>query len=258
MVSRNVARNSSWLGVLAVGASLGAVSAAVQKSRHREVDQGDSVGRKNELWWVPPIFPSLGVSKLKQSACEGASPSQLASAQHTRMSTGFGGVIKNEPKDHPWIATSPAAPSSLLPEERIITFLVANAAAGKVEDVKRDWSFLPSHMHAAGMEALLQNHLLVGFPRTINAIAAVHQVGVEGSDWKEEPRAGPEFWRNRGEEALEAVYGAKYQRLRNRMESLHPVLNSIMVGLTPSARNTVSRQPHSFSYAAAAKKKNTG
>jgi len=216
MVSRNVARNSSWLGVLAVGASLGAVSAAVQKSRHREVDQGDSVGRKNELWWVPPIFPSLGVSKLKQSACEGASPSQLASAQHTRMSTGFGGVIKNEPKDHPWIATSPAAPSSLLPEERIITFLVANAvsrilcwldsadgnkspqAAGKVEDVKRDWSFLPSHMHAAGMEALLQNHLLVGFPRTINAIAAVHQVGVEGSDWKEEPRAGPEFWRNRG------------------------------------------------------------
>mmetsp|Transcript_11985 Transcript_11985/g.18777 ORF Transcript_11985/g.18777 Transcript_11985/m.18777 type:complete len:205 (+) Transcript_11985:85-699(+) len=103
-------------------------------------------------------------------------------------------------------------------------------AAGKLDEVARDWKFLPDSFHSEGMEALLQLHILVGFPRTINALAAVQEVGVKGdSSWSQEQVSDADKIRSRGEEACAAVYGGKYVKLRARMAALHPLLDVYMV-----------------------------
>jgi alkylhydroperoxidase/carboxymuconolactone decarboxylase family protein YurZ len=131
--------------------------------------------------------------------------------------------------DHPSLSHVPAGPDSLKAEERVLAFLAADAAAGRAADVKLDWAHLPAAQHAAGMEALLQNHILVGFPRTINALAAVHEVGVSasaGAAWALEDVGSDAGAAGRA--ALREVYAGKYDRLRARMASLHPLLDRFM------------------------------
>eukprot|EP00286_Rhodomonas_abbreviata_P007651 CAMPEP_0181325016 /NCGR_PEP_ID=MMETSP1101-20121128/20684_1 /TAXON_ID=46948 /ORGANISM="Rhodomonas abbreviata, Strain Caron Lab Isolate" /LENGTH=367 /DNA_ID=CAMNT_0023433263 /DNA_START=64 /DNA_END=1168 /DNA_ORIENTATION=+ len=224
---------------LVVSMSVGAVSAICHQTRadsllassahENDAQQDLSRGSKES----PSFAPIPAMARPRQAFCQEQEPLPLPATSRFRFTQArfFSKHMdgSHPPEEHPWLAAAPAAPKTLLPEERIVTFVVANAAAGKINDLQRDWSYLPPHMHAAGMEALLQNHLLVGFPRTINAIAAVHEVGVSGgSEWKDEEKGDAAFFKARGEEALCSIYGVKYERLRNRMEKLHPVLNSIM------------------------------
>mmetsp|Transcript_19115 Transcript_19115/g.43847 ORF Transcript_19115/g.43847 Transcript_19115/m.43847 type:complete len:275 (-) Transcript_19115:94-918(-) len=139
-------------------------------------------------------------------------------------------VANFEPTEHPWMSQMPAAPKSLLPQERVLTMVVANAGAGKLKDVARDWKYVPKSFHPAGMEAILQLNCLVGFPKTINALAAVQKVGVERTpEWQEEHSSEGNFFAIRGDEACSKIYGEKYQKLRARMAYLHPLLDTFMV-----------------------------
>ena len=84
----------------------------------------------------------------------------------------------------------------------------ANTAAGNLSNVATDWSSLPQNYHARGLEVVLQTHLFAGFPRAINALATIHQVGVhpEDSSWAEE-RNDSVAWRDLGAATCESVYG---------------------------------------------------
>lgn len=93
-----------------------------------------------------------------------------------------------------------------------------------------DWSSLPRQYHARGLEVVLQTHLFAGFPRAINALATIHQVGVHTEDesWAEEKK-GPVSWHDQGAATCESVYGGVYGKLRKRMGQLHPVLDTLML-----------------------------
>jgi hypothetical protein len=58
-------------------------------------------------------------------------------------------------------------------------------------------------------EALLQLHLLVGLPRTINALGTVHQLGVccDDDSWQNEPSETAVSRSAAGEGALRRIYG---------------------------------------------------
>ena len=98
----------------------------------------------------------------------------------------------------------------------------------------RDWEHTPKHLHAAALEVLLQTHLMVGFPRVINALQVV----------REHPSLAPDpgnaslscqeqqhSWRGAGEALLQRIYGgaSKAGRLRQNMRHLHPHLELWMV-----------------------------
>ncbi|EKX54545.1 hypothetical protein GUITHDRAFT_160695 [Guillardia theta CCMP2712] len=128
--------------------------------------------------------------------------------------------------------------------------IVVEKGAGKLKDVARDWKYVPKSCHPAGMEAILQLNCLVGFPKTINAFAAVQKVGVERTpEWQEEHSNEGNYFAVRGDAACEGgspggafaergctgdeacsmIYGEKYQKLRARMAYLHPLLDRFMV-----------------------------
>lgn len=90
-------------------------------------------------------------------------------------------------------------------------------------------------------ELLLQSVLMVGYPRTLIAVAIWRKVGrVLG------PAADPDTdysrvaeWTARGEATCQIVYGANYQRLRENVRELHPALDSWMI--TEGYGRTMSR-----------------
>jgi len=76
-------------------------------------------------------------------------------------------------------------------------------------------------------ELILQTYLFAGFPRALNAMrewrriqpAAVSPVGSSSAD----------DWRRDGEQTCAAVYGAMYERLRENIRGLHPLLDEWMI-----------------------------
>lgn len=76
-------------------------------------------------------------------------------------------------------------------------------------------------------ELVLAGVLFVGFPRALVAAASVR---------REYPECGPQgdaadysawrAWRQRGEEACRRIYGSSYQKLRDNVSKLHPVLDA--------------------------------
>mmetsp|Transcript_46110 Transcript_46110/g.144655 ORF Transcript_46110/g.144655 Transcript_46110/m.144655 type:complete len:163 (-) Transcript_46110:220-708(-) len=83
------------------------------------------------------------------------------------------------------------------------------------------------------MEVLLQTHLFAGFPRTINALATVRRIGVrEGAEnWKQ--HTDSTRWQESGEKTCETIYGRGYDKLRQQMKQLHPILDAMMVPIPP-------------------------
>jgi 4-carboxymuconolactone decarboxylase len=131
------------------------------------------------------------------------------------------------PARHPWLGAELPRVPSLSDHVRVWTFLAAHTARGDCAAVARDWEYLPEPARAGGLEIILQTHLFAGYPRTINALAAVGGAGELGIA---EPEAGtPESWRAQGEAACGRIYGAAYDRLRGRIAGLHPALDRWMV-----------------------------
>jgi 4-carboxymuconolactone decarboxylase len=76
-------------------------------------------------------------------------------------------------------------------------------------------------------EVILQSHLFVGFPDTLEAM--VRWRGLGGSGTPDPYPEASELWRSRGEEVCSDVYGANYEKLRENVASLHPDLDRWMV-----------------------------
>ena len=76
-------------------------------------------------------------------------------------------------------------------------------------------------------EVLLQSYLFLGFPASLNGMAAWRRL--TGS----EPTgpAPPDYsaWESRGREVCGAVYAGQYERLRANVRALHPDLELWMV-----------------------------
>lgn len=80
-------------------------------------------------------------------------------------------------------------------------------------------------------EALLQSHLFLGYPAALSALAAWRERVPEPPP-ETDPLAGPgaaDARRERGEETCRRVYGRAYDKLRDRVGSLHPALDRWMV-----------------------------
>jgi 4-carboxymuconolactone decarboxylase len=78
-------------------------------------------------------------------------------------------------------------------------------------------------------EVILQSYLFAGFPRALNAarlwrtfVAAPPKESLDDS-------GGLDEWRRRGEETCATVYGEAYERLRQNIRALHPLLDEWMI-----------------------------
>lgn len=75
----------------------------------------------------------------------------------------------------------------------------------------------------AGLEAILQTHLFAGYPRTLNALTALHDSGADLAQHAEESLAVPRAeWVARGEQVCGRVYGSAYGKLRQRLRRVQP------------------------------------
>jgi len=90
-------------------------------------------------------------------------------------------------------------------------------------------------------ELLLQSLLMVGYPRTLVALAIWRRVArVEAPP--HDPDAGyvrVGEWTARGERTCRTVYGANYDRLRENVRDLHPAVDAWMI--TEGYGRTMSR-----------------
>lgn len=80
-------------------------------------------------------------------------------------------------------------------------------------------------------ELLLQSVLMIGYPRTLVAIAAWRKLGRVAA-----PATDPDVdyaraaeWLRRGEETCRVVYGDNYRKLRENVRNLHPALDAWMI-----------------------------
>jgi 4-carboxymuconolactone decarboxylase len=83
-------------------------------------------------------------------------------------------------------------------------------------------------------ELMLQSYLFAGFPRTLNAAREWRRMGGRadrsGTPSTDDSSYADLFdWRVRGEETCEAVYGTNYEKLRENIRALHPLLDEWMI-----------------------------
>ncbi len=76
-------------------------------------------------------------------------------------------------------------------------------------------------------EVLLQSYLFLGFPASLNGMAAWRRL--TGSDPTEPAPSDYSAWESRGREVCGAVYAGQYERLRENVRALHPDLEQWMV-----------------------------
>jgi 4-carboxymuconolactone decarboxylase len=76
-------------------------------------------------------------------------------------------------------------------------------------------------------EVLLQSYLFLGFPASLNGMAAWRRLTGSGPT---EPTS-PDYsgWESRGRDVCGAVYSGQYERLRENVRALHPDLEQWMV-----------------------------
>ncbi len=90
-------------------------------------------------------------------------------------------------------------------------------------------------------ELLLQSVLMVGYPRTLIAVAIWRKVGRVAAPARDSDAEYTHVgeWTARGEETCGIVYGANYKRLRENVRDLHPALDLWMI--TEGYGRTMSR-----------------
>lgn len=75
-------------------------------------------------------------------------------------------------------------------------------------------------------EVLLQSHLFVGYPAMLQAIGAWRVIRPEAPA---EPLEDPASWSLRGERVCATIYADQYERLRDNVRRMHPVLDRWMI-----------------------------
>lgn len=114
---------------------------------------------------------------------------------------------------------------------RALVRLAAVVAAGTETDVR---AALAS-AHAAPLpgawieELLLQTYLFAGFPRALNAMREWRRIAGPVPAETVTDRRDANAIRANGEAVCRAVYGAVYDRLRDNIRGLHPLLDDWMV-----------------------------
>ena len=80
------------------------------------------------------------------------------------------------------------------------------------------------------MEIVLQAHTLAGFPRSINALIKISELGIhaEGTKFLDEVH-DVAVWRKAGRDTLDAVYGSVSEKMRDNFRKMHPLLEMILV-----------------------------
>jgi 4-carboxymuconolactone decarboxylase len=121
---------------------------------------------------------------------------------------------------------------ALAPGSAALVTLSAAIAASDAASVTREAErSLESGLSPAALyEGVLQSHLFVGFPRTIEALFAVRPV-LERAGWtapKATP-ADPERWRGEGDALCRRVYGMHFGKLLETMRGLSPDLADWMI-----------------------------
>jgi 4-carboxymuconolactone decarboxylase len=76
-------------------------------------------------------------------------------------------------------------------------------------------------------EVLLQSYLFLGFPASLNGMAAWRRL--TGSEPTGPASSDYSAWERRGREVCGAVYAGQYERLRENVRALHPDLEQWMV-----------------------------
>jgi 4-carboxymuconolactone decarboxylase len=78
-------------------------------------------------------------------------------------------------------------------------------------------------------EVILQSYLFAGFPRALNAARVWRTFLSAPAKQTLEDSGGLDDWRRRGEETCATVYGDAYERLRENIRALHPLLDEWMI-----------------------------
>ena len=76
-------------------------------------------------------------------------------------------------------------------------------------------------------ELVLQTYLFAGFPRALNAMREWRRVHPERA--ADDSLGTVDQWRERGTVTCAAVYGGMYDRLRDNIRELHPLLDEWMI-----------------------------
>jgi 4-carboxymuconolactone decarboxylase len=111
---------------------------------------------------------------------------------------------------------------------RALVRLSAVVAAGSERDIRDTMSTATSDIPVAWVEELLlQSYLFAGFPRALNAMREwrrVQPLAISTS-----VHESVEQWQSDGEATCSAVYGTMYERLRQNIRALHPLLDDWMI-----------------------------
>jgi 4-carboxymuconolactone decarboxylase len=124
--------------------------------------------------------------------------------------------------------TAPGATLTHLDDAtRALVRLAATITAGPEQHV-RDALAASSIIPAVWTEELiLQTYLFAGFPRALNAMREWRRI--QASPAAPVGTSSVDDWRRDGERTCAAVYGDMYERLRENIERLHPLLDEWMI-----------------------------
>ena len=110
---------------------------------------------------------------------------------------------------------------------RALVRLAAVVSGGTEQAIRDEMSSAHGHVEAAWVEELLlQSYLFAGFPRALNAMREWRRYEPEVAS--PEP-SDPETARADGAATCSAVYGSMYERLRQNIRALHPLLDEWMI-----------------------------
>jgi len=111
---------------------------------------------------------------------------------------------------------------------RTLVRLSAVVSAGRDFEIRAAMTSAREQVPAEWVEELvLQSYLFAGFPRALNAMREWRRVR-EGPV-VDTPPGTIDGWRAAGEETCAAVYGEMYDRLRDNIRGLHPLLDEWMI-----------------------------
>lgn len=130
---------------------------------------------------------------------------------------------------HPFLSKLPSAPASLSLTLRTILIAASQVAIGDAAGVICTFQHLPEECREQGYElSIVQAPPFIGIPRTLHSAAALQRAGIVGA------RAGLEkleraSLERRGDETFSRIYGRNTERVRRRLQDLHPSIEEWIV-----------------------------
>jgi 4-carboxymuconolactone decarboxylase len=110
---------------------------------------------------------------------------------------------------------------------RALVRLAATITAGTEQNIRNGLAAASIIPAVWTEELILQTYLFAGFPRALNAMREWRRIqAVPASPIG---ASSMEDWRHDGEQTCAAVYGGMYERLRENIERLHPLLDDWMI-----------------------------